>query len=85
MDNAETQATLGKRHKKHPINIRVKTRSREGKSVPVSYKTPVMLLIVSSLIKERKHLRKRKMIHSHLRNGYFVTLNQFVMTTSENL
>lgn len=45
MDNAETQATLGKRHKKHPINIRVKTRSREGQSVPVSYKTPVMLLI----------------------------------------
>jgi hypothetical protein len=89
MDNVETQATLGKRHKtkqekpmmdnvhrqhwvkdtkqNKPINIGVK---REGQSVPVSYKTPVVLLIISSLIKERTNLRKREKIHNHLR--YFV-------------
>jgi len=30
-------------------------------------------------MEERKGLRKREKIHCHLRNGYFVTVNQFVM------
>jgi len=36
-------------------------------------------------INKRKHLRKKKKIHYHLRCGYFVTVNQIVMTTVEFL
>ena len=45
-----------------------------------SYKqsSPVKVLAV---IEERKHLRKKEKIHCHLRYGYFLTVNQIVMTT----
>ena len=36
--------------------------------------SPVKVL---SVIEERKNLRKRSKIHSHLRYGYFVTVNQY--------
>jgi hypothetical protein len=34
-----------------------------------------------SVIYVRPNLHKRQNIHCHLRNGYFVNINQFVMTT----
>ena len=48
-----------------------------GLAVPVSYKTPVMLLLVKSgkrLVGDREKI-------NILGNEYFVTVNQFVMTT----
>jgi hypothetical protein len=39
------------------------------------------LVQVLTVIKERKHLRKKNKIHCHLRYGYFVTVNQIVVTT----
>jgi hypothetical protein len=38
-------------------------------------------LKVLSVIEERKILYISEKINCHLRNGYFVTVNQFVMTT----
>ena len=50
-----------------------------GLAVPVSYKTPAMLLLVKSgkrLVGDREKI-------NIFGNEYFVTVNQFVMTTVE--
>jgi hypothetical protein len=50
------------------------------------YKIPAMLFIVKSgqlllMIEERKvYLKEKKKIHCRLRNWYFVTVNQFMLT-----
>ena len=64
----------------------VNTGIREGQSVPVSYKTSVVIFMVNSGIGIFGVTGKtREKIHCHLRNEYFVTVNQFVMMTVEIL
>jgi hypothetical protein len=46
--------------------------ARKGEAVAASYKIPVVLLIYKV---------KKKKIRCRLRYGYFVTVNQIVMTT----
>jgi hypothetical protein len=54
-------------------------RGERGLAVPVSYKTPNVLLILfksgTSLIRDRGNLHKREKIHCHLRYRYFVAIN----------
>jgi hypothetical protein len=50
----------------------------KGLAVPVSYKTPTVLLIWfksgKSLVRDRGNLHKREKIHCHLRYWYFVAI-----------
>ena len=53
--------------------------SHEEQIVPISYKTPAVVLIVKSgksLVRDRGkiNLRKRHKLHCYLRIGYFVTV-----------
>jgi hypothetical protein len=64
----------------------VQPGAHEVKADPASYKTPAVVLIVKSgksLVgdKGKEKIRKRENIHSYLRIGYFVTVNQFMITT----
>ena len=60
------------------------TGAREGQIVPISYKTPAVVLKVKSgkslvLDRGKINLRKRHKIHCYLRIGYFVAVTYFVM------
>jgi hypothetical protein len=68
-----------------PTNkTRVNPGACEGQIVPISYKTPAVVLKVKSgksLVRDRGkiNLRKRHKIHCYLRIGYFVAVTYFVM------
>jgi hypothetical protein len=68
-----------------PTNkTRVNPGACKGQIVPISYKTPAVVLKVKSgksLVRDRGkiNLRKRHKIHCYLRIGYFVAVTYFVM------
>jgi hypothetical protein len=88
MDNLDTLATLGT--KVDPTNNIIPGLNRsafEGQAVLVSYKTSVLVIVKSgkSFVRDRGKknicVKERKKIHCQLRNGYFVAVNQILMTT----
>lgn len=79
MNNQQTKATLGTRHRTKTSKTKTQCWSLQIVSSSLYYKTLVVLLIVSSgkcIVTDRGNkLRKRKKS-----NGYFVALDQFVIT-----
>lgn len=86
MSNADT--TLNQRDLKEKV---LKRGAREWQTIAVSFKTIVVLfrfkqVTTLSVIEERtKYQREKEEIRCYLRNVYFVTINQFVLTNIEIL
>ena len=92
------KATMGKRyrtkqHETKKMNNTDLTKtigddSRCSRSISSSCFSQYIYRVNHSQIRycgKKKNLVSREMIHYHLRNGYFVTINKFVMTTTSFL
>ena len=91
IDNIETPATLATRNRTMTDKIKKKSQKtkmmsntertqKETESNQLPTKGKNFLYFVCERGKKNIYI-KGKEIHCHLRNGYFATINQFVMTT----